>query len=45
MKTEVSKFGQAFYLVPTVMVEWTTGKSKTFTIGIEWLRWGAYLEI
>ena len=45
MKKEIVKFSQAFYFIPTLMVEWTTGKSKSFTVGIEWLRWGFYLEI
>ena len=43
MKKEVVKFSQTFYFIPTLMVEWS--KNKNFTIGIEWLRWGFYLEI
>ena len=39
------KFTHAFYILPTLFVEWM-GKDgkKQYTIGIEWLRWGIYLE-
>ena len=39
------KFTNAFYILPTLFVEWM-GKhgKKQYTIGIEWLRWGIYLE-
>ena len=39
------KFTHAFYILPTLFVEWMelNGK-KQYTLGIEWLRWGIYLE-
>jgi hypothetical protein len=39
------KFTHAFYILPTLFVEWMEkdGK-KQYTLGIEWLRWGIYLE-
>ena len=40
------KFTHAFYILPSIFVEWLDKDGKReYTIGIEWLRYGLYLEI
>ena len=40
------KFTHAFYIFPTLFVEWLDKDGKReYTIGIEWLKYGFYLEI
>ena len=39
------KFTNAFYILPTLFIEWLDKDGKReYTIGIEWLKYGIYLE-
>ena len=40
------KFTHAFYILPSFFVEWLDKDGKReYTIGLEWLKYGIYLEI
>lgn len=45
MNTYKYRFRNAFYILPTLFIEWDKyGEQRRYTLGFEWLKWGFYVE-